>query len=171
MRGPNQRARSLFGTGGAVEVTISLPAGSAVEARTAGTFTAQGRLGDCRLHTGDGEVTVEQTRSLRLRTSGAVVSVGRVDGDADVATAHGPIRIGRVEGSARIRTGRGEIDLGRIGGQLTVASGTGPISVEWAGAGVEARAGRAGIRLGEVGHGTVTLAIRRAAPATEKTLV
>ncbi|ABW13524.1 conserved hypothetical protein [Parafrankia sp. EAN1pec] len=158
VRGPNRTVRSLFGGSGAVVVTISLPAGSRVEARTAAALTTSGRLGDCQVHAAGGAVTVERTGGLRLRTSHAAVSVGCVDGDADVATARGPIRVGRVEGAARIQTARGEIHLGEVAGPLTVASGAGPISVERAGAGVNARAGRAAICLGEVARGTVTLA-------------
>lgn len=158
VRGPNRTVRSLFGGSGAVVVTISLPAGSRVEARTAAALTTtSGRLGDCQLHAAGGAVTLERTGGLRLRTSHAAVSVGCVDGDADIATARGPIRVGRVEGAARIQTARGEIHLEEVAGPLTVASGAGPISVERAGAGVHARAGRAAICLGEVVRGTVTL--------------
>ncbi|WP_018505920.1 DUF4097 family beta strand repeat-containing protein [Parafrankia discariae] len=157
VRGPVQRVRSLFGAGGAVEVTISLPAGSGVEARTAAALTTSGRLGDCQLHAA-GEVSVEWTGALRLRTSHAAVSVGRVDGDADIATARGPLRIGRVVGGARVRTGRGEIHLGQVDGPVRVASGAGPITVDRAGGDVDARTGHAAIHLGEVAAGTVTLA-------------
>jgi DUF4097 and DUF4098 domain-containing protein YvlB len=123
------------------DVTIDLPAGSAVRADiTAGDIRATGRLGPARLRTGAGRVTA-----------------GRIDGNADVHTGSGRIELGDVAGAVTIRNSNGATAIGSAGGDLRVRNANGDVTVGRAGAGVDAKTSNGTIRIGEVVRGSVTL--------------
>jgi hypothetical protein len=66
----------IFGSSGAVEVTVQLPAGSRVEAKAASAqFSTAGRLGDVAFDSSQGRIGVEEAAAARLTT---------VDGDIAV---------------------------------------------------------------------------------------
>ncbi|MGH3207709.1 MAG: hypothetical protein ACRDNO_08095, partial [Trebonia sp.] len=59
----------VLGSFGAVEVTVQLPAGSAVQAKAASTqFTTEGPLGDVTFDSAQATVNVEQAATARLAT-------------------------------------------------------------------------------------------------------
>ena len=63
----------IFGSSGAVEVTVHLPAGSRVEATAASArFTTEGPLGEVTFESSQGTITVGEAATARLTT---------VDGD------------------------------------------------------------------------------------------
>jgi hypothetical protein len=158
VKAPRKRIRSLFGSGGSIDVTVELPTGSRVDARALTSIHSAGRLGDCTFHSAVGDVDLDQTGSLRLRTANGDVSVRRSTGQVDVATSNGTIRIQEIVGSAVIMTARGGITIGEATGDLRLATASGPISIDRALASVDARAASAKVRIGEVARGTIALA-------------
>ncbi|MYS71930.1 DUF4097 family beta strand repeat protein [Streptomyces sp. SID5926] len=108
----------FMGASGAVEVTVRLPAGSRVEARAAAAeFRGVGRLGDVGFEGAQGPVKLDEAASVRLATAAGDISVGRLDGPADIRTEKGDIRIAEaVRGEVVLRTGSGDLSVGAAAG-------------------------------------------------------
>ncbi|MFG2347043.1 DUF4097 family beta strand repeat-containing protein [Streptomyces phaeochromogenes] len=108
----------ILGHSGSVEVTIQLPVGSRVEAKTAAAeFRGVGRLGDVAFEGAQGSVKLDETASARLTLLAGDVSVGRLGGDAEISTQKGGIHITEaVRGTVELRTEAGEISVGAARG-------------------------------------------------------
>ncbi|MEU8590196.1 DUF4097 family beta strand repeat-containing protein [Streptomyces sp. NPDC048664] len=108
----------VFGNSGSVEVTVRLPAGSRVEAKAAAAeFRVVGRLGDVVFDGAHGAVKIDEAASVRLTTAAGDVSVGRLDGPAEISTAKGDIRIAEaVRGTVVLRTQAGDVSVGVAAG-------------------------------------------------------
>ncbi|WP_311314992.1 DUF4097 family beta strand repeat-containing protein [Streptomyces naphthomycinicus] len=107
-----------LGPSGAVEVTVQLPAGSHVEARTAlSELRGVGRLGDVTLEGQQATVKLDETASARLTLAAGDITVGRLGGPAEITTQKGDIRITEaVRGTLTLRTEHGEIETGAARG-------------------------------------------------------
>ncbi len=93
---PKPRGRSLFGKPGSIDVAIELPAGSQLHADTgAAGFHVTGRLGECRVKTGVGDLDFGETGILGLNTGAGTITVDRVAGPAEVSTGAGAITVDR----------------------------------------------------------------------------
>ncbi|MFF5005843.1 DUF4097 family beta strand repeat-containing protein [Streptomyces phaeochromogenes] len=108
----------ILGHSGSVEVTVQLPVGSRVEAKTAAAeFRGVGRLGDVAFEGAQGSVKLDETASARLTLLAGDVSVGRLGGDAEISTQKGGIHITEaVHGTVELRTEAGEISVGAARG-------------------------------------------------------
>ncbi|MFJ6918295.1 MULTISPECIES: DUF4097 family beta strand repeat-containing protein [unclassified Streptomyces] len=118
----------FLGASGSVEVTVRLPAGSRVEARTAAAeFRGVGRLGDVAHEGAQGPVKLDEAASARLTTAAGDISVGRLDGPAEISVQKGDIRIAEaVRGALVLRTRSGDITVGAAAGvSAALDSGTG----------------------------------------------
>ncbi|MEW9555453.1 DUF4097 family beta strand repeat-containing protein [Nonomuraea sp. NPDC050783] len=102
-----------LGPTGAVAVTVELPAGSHVEARTAGTeLHTTGRLGDVTYEGAYRRITLDEAAGLRLTATDGDVEIGRLTGPAHVTTARGDIRIAEaVRGTLVLATQSGDITV------------------------------------------------------------
>ncbi|MEU7304840.1 DUF4097 family beta strand repeat-containing protein [Streptomyces sp. NPDC007189] len=128
----SESGNQLFGSG-SLEVTVKLPAGSRVEARTAGCeLHGAGRLGDVVFDGAYRQIKVEEAASLRLTAVDGDVEVGRLGGPAEISTARGDIRITEaVRGRVVLRTECGNITVGAAAGvsaALDAGTGHGRIS-------------------------------------------
>ncbi|AGJ55103.1 DUF4097 domain-containing protein [[Kitasatospora] papulosa] len=103
----------VLGNSGSVEVTVHLPAGSHVDARTAAAeFRGVGRLGDVTFEGAAGSVELDETASVRLTLQAGDVSVGRLGGPGEISTEKGGIRVSEaVGGTLTLRTGAGDISV------------------------------------------------------------
>jgi hypothetical protein len=156
VRGP--KLRSVFGRGGSVDVTVELPAGSEVRAvAQVAAFHCSGRLGDCQVKTGTGDIQLQETGPLIANTSMGDVTAERVDGPADVSTGSGAVRVAEVVGAALIKNSNGESWVGEVTGDLRMRSANGVISVGTAHAAVDAKSSNGDIRIGEIVRGSVVL--------------
>ncbi|RST07665.1 hypothetical protein EF910_04170 [Streptomyces sp. WAC07149] len=118
----------VLGNSGSVEVTVHLPAGSRVEARTAAAeFHGAGRLGDVDFEGAQGTVELAETAGARLVLQAGDVSVGRLGGSAHISTRKGDIRITEaVTGTVTLTTEHGEISVGAAHGvSASLDAGTG----------------------------------------------
>lgn len=108
----------IFGSSGAVELTVQLPAGSRVEARTASAqFTTAGPLGDVSFDSSQATVRVDEAATARLSTVDGDITVGRVRGDARIRTVQGDIQVAEAShGTVELRTETGAVLVGAAAG-------------------------------------------------------
>ncbi|MFI5698772.1 DUF4097 family beta strand repeat-containing protein [Streptomyces xanthochromogenes] len=116
-----------FGSSGALDVTVELPAGSRIAAKSASTeFRTVGRLGDVAFDGAHGTVELEETAGLRLTVHAADVSVGRLAGNSEIRVSSGDITIAEAQhGTLELRTESGRITVGAAhGASATLDAGT-----------------------------------------------
>ncbi|MFH9250900.1 DUF4097 family beta strand repeat-containing protein [Streptomyces lydicus] len=116
-----------LGPSGAIEVTVKLPAGSRIEAKTASTeLRTVGRLGDVAFQGAYHQIKIDEAKSLRLTAVDGDVEVGRLGGPAEISTARGDIRITEATGGTVVlRTQSGDITVGAAAGvSATLDAGT-----------------------------------------------
>ncbi|MEU4619598.1 DUF4097 family beta strand repeat-containing protein [Actinoplanes sp. NPDC023801] len=156
--GPKARAFGFSRRSRSVDVHIALPSGSGVSAEMqVGDFHGTGRLGNTRVRTAAGNVSLERTGPLRVNTAAGHVTADGVAGDADVTTGSGRVRIGDVQGIAVVSNSNGETTIDAATGDVRVRAANGDINVGRADAGVDAKTSNGSVRLGEVVRGSVTL--------------
>ena len=116
-----------FGPSGAVAVSVQLPAGSPVEVKAASAeLRSVGRLGDIAVNSDHGSIVLEDVASARITTAAGDVSVGRLNGPAEIRTSKGDIRIAEaVRGDVVLRTDVGEVEVVAAAGvSATLDAGT-----------------------------------------------
>ena len=122
-----------FGPTGSLNVTVELPAGSRVQAKTASAeLNGTGRLGDVTFDGAYRNIAIEEAASLRLTAVDGDVEVGRLGGPAEINTTRGDIRITEARGGKVVlRTQSGSITVGAASGvsaALDASTGHGRIS-------------------------------------------
>lgn len=123
----NADGNQLSGPSGSLEVTVQLPAGSHVEARTASAeLRGVGRLGDITFEGAYRQIKIDEAASVRLTAVDCDVEVGRLGGSAEISTARGDIRIAEaVRGAVVLRTRSGDISVAAAAGiSATLDAGT-----------------------------------------------
>ncbi|MFE2045156.1 DUF4097 family beta strand repeat-containing protein [Streptomyces sp. NPDC059477] len=123
----NADGNQLSGPSGSLEVTVQLPAGSHVEARTASAeLRGVGRLGDITFEGAYRQIKIDEAASVRLTAVDGDVEVGRLGGSAEISTARGDIRIAEaVRGTVVLRTQSGDISVAAAAGvSATLDAGT-----------------------------------------------
>jgi hypothetical protein len=155
---PRARSWSPRSSGGSIEVTIELPAGSSLQAGgQLADFVCAGPLGDCRIKTGLGQISVGEADTLNLKCGAGDIDVERASGSAELATGSGDIRVGAFASSAVIKNSNGDTWIGVAGGELRLNAANGSLAIDRAERSVVAKAANGDVRLGEVVRGTVVL--------------
>jgi len=156
VRGPkNWRQWTPWGGRGSIDVEIQLPEGSRVSADVGmAAVHSAGRLGELDVKTGMGDVRVDEAGPVRIRTGLGEVTVGRVEGDADVKTGSGRIEIGSVGGSATVKNSNGDTRIGDVAGRAQLQNANGSIQVDSARSHVTAKTAFGDVRLGALSQGT-----------------
>ena len=140
VKGPKQRGLG-FGRPGSVDLAIDLPAGSHLHGSAgAAAFHCQGRLGEFRVKTGLGDVTMD-----------------RAAGPADVSTGSGKIRLGGIDGTAVVKNSNGDCWIGEVTGDLRAHTANGDIAVGQAGASLAASTSYGDVRVSEIARGSASL--------------
>ncbi|MEI5033728.1 DUF4097 family beta strand repeat-containing protein [Streptomyces sp. S1A(2023)] len=103
----------ILGDSGSVEVTVQLPAGSHVEARSgAAELRGVGRLGDVAFDGAYRRIKIDEAASLRLTAIEGDVEIGRLGGPSEISTTRGDIRIAEAtRGAVVLRTRSGDISV------------------------------------------------------------
>ncbi|MFE6210359.1 DUF4097 family beta strand repeat-containing protein, partial [Streptomyces sp. NPDC057889] len=117
----------ILGNSGSVEVTVQLPAGSRIEAKTAAAeLRGVGRLGDVTFDGAQGTVKLDETASARLTLRAGDILVGRLNGPAQISTQKGDLNIAEATGgTVELRTESGDITIGAARGtSATLDAGT-----------------------------------------------
>ncbi|MFJ9078289.1 DUF4097 family beta strand repeat-containing protein [Streptomyces sp. NPDC102278] len=118
----------ILGNPGSVEVTVQLPAGSHVEAKTAAVeFRGVGRLGDVTFEGAQGPIKLDEAASARLTLQAGDISVGRLTGAGHLSTQKGDLHITEAtRGTVALRTEAGDISVGAAHGvSASLDAGTG----------------------------------------------
>ncbi|WP_443166794.1 DUF4097 family beta strand repeat-containing protein [Nonomuraea sp. 10N515B] len=154
---PKDWARSLLLGPGSIDVTVSLPAGSRLDAKSEASLRCRGPLGEVSFTTSYGGVRIEQAGRLKLKSTYGDISVDRSSGHAEVTGNHGSIRLGEIDGTAAVKTSHGDVRLGEVTGELRLSSAHGDITVDRALAGVVAKTAYGSVRIGEMVSGSVVM--------------
>ena len=158
---PRQHTWRPRRTGGSVEVTVDLPAGSHVEGKGGlADFRCEGRLGDCRITTGMGQIRVDQGGRLDLNSGLGDLSVERATAHAELTLGSGEVRARALDATAVIKNSNGDTWVGEAGGDLRIKAANGDIAVDRARTTVAAKSANGDVRLGEVLRDTVVLETR-----------
>ncbi|MEV6371085.1 DUF4097 family beta strand repeat-containing protein [Micromonospora musae] len=121
-------SNKLLGPSGSLEITVQLPAGSRIEAKTAAAeLRGVGRLGDVAFDGAYRQIKLDEAASLRLTAIDGDVEVGRLTGPAEISTARGDIRIAEaVRGTVVLNTQSGDISVVAAAGvSAALDAGTG----------------------------------------------
>ncbi|HEV8562167.1 MAG TPA: DUF4097 family beta strand repeat-containing protein [Actinophytocola sp.] len=124
-----------------VAVTVRVPAGSHVTARTGpAPIVVTGPAGRLDLHTGSGEVTAD-----------------RADGLANVNSGSGSVRLGPMQVGLRARTGTGDLEVIAVGGPTTLFTGSGDVWVGAVSGDLMARTGSGDLTVADAASGQIEL--------------
>lgn len=143
-------------SGGSIDVTVELPAGSAVEGKAL-SLLAEGRLGRVEVKASSGDLRLGNVETADLRASAGSVVVGRIGVSAQVSAAAGAVRIGEVAGEATVKSPNGPLTVGAVTGTLLVRGAHAPVSVDRVTGSLTATVAHAEIRVGQVRSGTTDL--------------
>ncbi len=158
VKAPKQKHLGLFGKVGSIDVTLEVPTGSQVQADTSvGAFRGAGRLGDCRVKSGAGDIQLDHTGALDVHTGAGAVTVDRVVGHAEVVTGSGRLRVREIDGTGVIKNGNGDSWIGETAGDLRVSAANGDITVDRANAGISASTANGDVRVSDVTRGSAAL--------------
>lgn len=143
---------------GSVDVTVELPAGSHLQAAVGlGDVRSDGRLGDCRVTTGNGRIRVAEAGALTLTSGLGDITVEHATGRAEVTTGSGDLRLGTLDGDAVLKSSNGDTWVGVARHELRLQTANGRIAVDEAHADVDAKTANGDVRVGEVARGSVVL--------------
>ncbi|CCK30962.1 hypothetical protein BN159_6583 [Streptomyces davaonensis JCM 4913] len=118
----------LLGPSGSVEVTVQLPTGSGVRGKTAAVeLRGVGRLGDVTYDSSQGPVKLDEVATAQLTLADGDISVGRLNGPAELRTQRGNLRIAEAAtGTVTLRTEQGDITVSAAHGvSASLDAGTG----------------------------------------------
>lgn len=151
------RRYSWTSDGGAIDVRIACPSGSALSVSGAMvSVRATGSYGLLQVATSLGEVSVDDARSVELAVSGVGdITVARVIRDAQVSTTSGAIRLTSIGGDVEVKNSNGHTWIGQVGGQARVKAGNGDIVIDAAAADVTAKTSNGLVHLGRVERGEI----------------
>jgi len=154
----NGPKNQYFGPSGSLEVTVQLPAGSHIQAKTASCeLRGVGRLGDVAFDGAYRQIKIDEAASVLLTAIDGDVEVGRLNGPAQISTARGDIRITEAgRGKVELRTQMGDVTLGATPGvSASLDAGTGHGRIHNALKNTEGAA--AGLTIhATTGHGDIT---------------
>jgi hypothetical protein len=158
VKAPRLRSWRPRSTGGSVDVTVELPAGSAVHGSASlGDFACEGPLGQCQIKVALGQIRVDHADTPTLKTSVGDITVDRATGHAEITASSGDVRVRELDSTAVIKNSNGDTWVGRAAGELRVSAANGNIAIDMAQAGVIAKSANGDVRLGEAVRNTVVL--------------
>ncbi|MGW4803571.1 DUF4097 family beta strand repeat-containing protein [Kitasatospora sp. NPDC004272] len=107
-------AHRLLGPSGALDVTVQLPAGSKVEAKSADVqLRGVGRLGDVTFESARGTVKLDEASAASLTLQDGDIEVGRLTGPGGFSTRRGDLTVTEaVRGALELTTLSGSISVG-----------------------------------------------------------
>lgn len=149
--GPSRKSGSL-------QVSVRVPAGSAVEARTAlGLIVTDGSLGEVSAKTSAGDIHIDEAAAADLKTGIGAVTAGRIGGDLRCSTGSGAVRIDAVAGACLVKNSNGDTSIGSSGPSTRVKAANGRIVIDRARGDVQATTANGDLRMGCLEAGSVLL--------------
>src|SRR4051794_30832052 len=158
IKAPKPRSWVSRNGGGSIEVTIALPSGSRVQGSAdAADVYGEGRLGECRIKTGLGDIRLEQAATLTLKTGKGDVVVEHATGDAEVEAGSGDVRLRTLDGKSIVKNSNGATWVGVAGGDTRLSAANGSIAVDLARGSVVAKSANGDVRVNEAVRGSLVL--------------
>jgi Toastrack DUF4097 len=158
VKAPKLRAWLPRHDGGSIDVTIELPAGSRVHGiGQLADFRCEGPIGECRIKTGLGAISLDEVETLNLKSGSGDITVDRVTGDAEVSAGSGDVRVRELARGAVIKNSNGDTWVGLAERDLRISAANGSIAIDVANADVSAKSANGDVRLGEAARGSVAL--------------
>jgi hypothetical protein len=143
---------------GSVAITIDLPAGSSLVAYLAySNLYAEGSLGTSELHMASGQVRLDRVDALHASIASGDVTIGHIDGRADVDGAAFTMRIGEVNGTVGVLNSGGQTWIGHAAADVGLRSGSSDFDIDRADGSVTAHTGSGAIRIGRMTNGRARL--------------
>jgi DUF4097 and DUF4098 domain-containing protein YvlB len=156
--GAKGRGVGLLRKPGSVQLVVRIPDGSAVSAATGlGRVITAGRLGDCHIRTGAGDVQLSDAASIDLVTGLGAITAGHVSGNATCVTGSGGVRVAHVDGSTQIKNSNGDTWLGETGAAVKVQASNGSVTVDRAHGDVKAATANGDLLVGSAERGSIDL--------------
>ncbi|WP_347353147.1 DUF4097 family beta strand repeat-containing protein [Intrasporangium sp.] len=148
---------AIFSIGkGSVDVAVTLPAASVLDAKTgSGDVETAGVLGRARAATGSGDVTLDEIAGGELRSGSGDLSARAVRGDLTLKTGSGDVSIDAASARVDLVTGSGDVTIRRAQGPVRAKTGSGELVVLAAGADLDLMTGTGDIRLVALSAGEV----------------
>ena len=140
--------------GESIDVLIGLPEGSSVRVEAGvATVRGRGRIGECGCKVGVGDLQLDGSGPLELKTGAGDITVERAVGRTQIVTGSGAVRIGYIDGTAAVKNSNGDTWIGEVTGEARVSAANGSISMDRAREGIVAKTANGDVRLGEVERG------------------
>lgn len=138
-----------------LDVTVILPADSEARVKTGSAdIEVEGRLGQCQVKSGSGEIVVAAVEGgtaletgsgdievryaaapLRVKSGSGDVRLGSIQAATAVSVGSGDVEVGRAEGATAVKTGSGDLVVTEVRGDLSFSTGSGDLTVGTAHAG------------------------------------
>jgi DUF4097 and DUF4098 domain-containing protein YvlB len=114
-----------------VRITVTLPAGSDVEVKTAsGDIFGSVDTGDLIVATASGDVRFgDISRKAKIKSASGDVSLGDVTGEFEGVSASGDFRIDSISGDATVSTASGDVVIDRASGPTAAKTASGDIII------------------------------------------
>ena len=137
-----------------IDVSIGVPAGSKVHA-DGGVVSVRcrGRIGESRCKVGVGDIQLDETGPVDLKTGIGDIAVEQAVGKTEIVTGSGSVRIGSVVGTVTVKNSNGPTWIGEVTGEARMSAANGNISVDVAHAGIVVKTAKGDVRIGEVERG------------------
>jgi DUF4097 and DUF4098 domain-containing protein YvlB len=149
---------SLFRARAEIEATIHVPSNSNATIETASAdIETHGVLGNVRASSGSGDVSIEHTADLDVRTGSGDIQATTVDGSCNVKCGSADVKIGSVAADADIVAGSGDVVIDSVGAKLNSKSGSGDLILASAGHTVDAMAGSGDLLVKRIEQGKVKM--------------
>lgn len=163
------RSMSVLGRSAAVDIAVTVPAGSTVDAQAgSGDIRLDGRFGavsgkcgsgdlsldtaaDVKLSTGSGDVYVSECDGANIRTGSGAIRLGTATSPVDLQSGSGGIEIEQPLRDGRVSTASGDLRVDTVDGRVELKTASGDITVHRAVEGdLRARSASGGITVGIV---------------------
>ncbi|HZE38355.1 MAG TPA: DUF4097 family beta strand repeat-containing protein [Stackebrandtia sp.] len=137
IRSPEGMAGWLRGRSSAIDVTVKIPLGSSVNAKTASApIGLHGELEVVSATTASGEITVEKTAQATVNTASGDAHVIECSGEARGNTVSGDLLIDHAGGDVNAKSVSGDVRIGYAGRSVQGNSVSGDLTVSTVHSGV-----------------------------------
>lgn len=153
--GPKQR---VFGGGAKLTVTVTVPTGSQVSAKTGSAdLELDGELATVQLRSGSGDISVETASGPSVvETGSGGIRLGEAGADLRIKSGSGDVSVGQAAGAVAVSSGSGDVEIGTARGAVTVKTGSGDLRVTTACDDVSMATGSGDLEVRSAGRGRIT---------------
>ncbi|MGN6751720.1 MAG: DUF4097 family beta strand repeat-containing protein [Intrasporangium sp.] len=148
---------AIFSFGkGSVDVEVSLPQRSVLDARTgSGDIDVTGLMDRARAATGSGDVTLDEFNGGELKSGSGDISARVVRGDLTLKTGSGDIELDTMSARVELISGSGDVTVRRAEGPLRAKTGSGDLVVVASSADLDLMTGTGDVKLVAVHAGEI----------------